>query len=270
MFIMNKTYLICEKENPSMVKIGVSYDVEKRLSSLKSQTRKDLEIVSFIDMDVEMYAHQKFAKLSVGGEWFVDDGSIRSFFEDTINIKSLSRYDMNGDGDMADIAIPSVLIVDGMVSITNIISKINKPRKRKFNLSQWLKTKRIQAKVKKLETLTGKNQILIGRGRNSSTLISKELFISLAFDIGLSVDINELGLGVSNIPKKDSATCEMIGRLYLNTSNKTDWNSEIDAVLKSLKSVPSEKLALVCSMVSELSIVMDNDEAVRLALEKNK
>lgn len=267
---MNKTYLICETENPSIVKIGASYDVEKRLSSLKSQTRKDLEIVSFIDMDIERYAHQKFANLSVGGEWFVDDGSIRSFFEDTINIKSLSSHDMNGDSNVGYTTMQSVIIVDGMVSITKIISKINKPRKRKFNLSQWLKTKRIQAKVKKLETLTGKNQIIIGRGRNSSTLISKELFISLAFDIGLSVDINELGLGVSNIPKKDSETCEMIGRLYLNTSNKTDWNSEIDAVLKNLKSVPGDKLELVCSMISELSIVMDNDEAVRLALEKNK
>lgn len=270
MFIMNKTYLICEKENPYMVKIGVSYDVEKRLSTLKSQTRKDLEIVSFIDMDIEVYAHQKFASLSIGGEWFMDDGSIRAFFENTSDIKSLSTHDMNNDGKVNDKEMSPILVVDGMISITKIISEINKPRKRKFNLSQWLKTKRIQAKVKKLETLTGKNQIIIGRGRNSSTLISKELFISLAFDIGLSVDINELGLGVSNIPKKDSATCEMIGRLYLNTSNKTDWNSEIDAVLKSLKSVPSEKLALVCSMVSELSIVMDNDEAVRLALEKNK
>lgn len=270
MFNMNKTYLICEKSNPSIVKIGVSYDVEKRLSTLKSQTRKDLEIVSFIDMDIEMYAHQKFASLSIGGEWFMDDGSIRSFFENTSHIKSLSNYDMNNDGDVDDREMSPILIVDGMISITKIISKINKPRKRKFNLSQWLKTKRVQTKIKKLESLTGKNQIVIGRGRNSSTLISKELFLSLAGDVGLSVDIDELNLSVGDTLKTDSATCEMIGRLYLNTSNKTDWNSEIDAILGLLKSVPSEKIESVRSSISQLSIIMDNDEAVRLALEKNK
>ena len=200
----------------------------------------------------------------------MDDGSIRSFFENTSHIKSLSNYDMNNDGEVDDREMSPILIVDGMISITKIISKINKPRKRKFNLSQWLKTKRVQTKIKKLESLTGKNQIVIGRGRNSSTLISKELFLSLTGDVGLSVDIDELNLSVGDTLKTDSATCEMIGRLYLNTSNKTDWNSEIDAILGLLKSVPSEKIESVRSSISQLSIIMDNDEAVRLALEKNK
>lgn len=267
---MNKTYLICEKDNPSIVKIGASWDVEKRLASLESLTRRKLEIVSIIDMDIEYYAHKKFSALSIGGEWFSDDGSIRDFFSKSSKIDDLSSHNMNDVAGVDIDILSDVVIVDGMISVGKMISSLNKKRKRKFNLSQWIKTKRVQLKIKSLSDLSKKDQISIGRGRRGSTLVSKELFIYLASDLNISVDMSKIDMDLKKLSSFSPKFYEMIGRLYFGSSNKTGWNSDIASIVEDVRSLPESKVEVACADVCSLLLVMDNDEAVRLALEKNR
>jgi hypothetical protein len=69
------TYLIYNKHN-ELYKIGRSSDVYDRLNSLRNEISSDLEIIAYLDTDVEGVLHKEYNKSRVFGEWFnlsIDD-----------------------------------------------------------------------------------------------------------------------------------------------------------------------------------------------------
>ena len=73
-----QTYFIF---NPmtSMIKIGKSVDVARRMNTLSTQSGCELELLHVIDADVESELHSKFKHIRHHGEWFYDEGQIREF-----------------------------------------------------------------------------------------------------------------------------------------------------------------------------------------------
>ena len=169
------------KSNASIVKIGKSYDVDSRKKQIERLVGEDLELVSVIDYDVESSLHDKFYSLNVEGEWFFDDGSISALFADS---EAVDRLIFNAKKAFSDSAgqiagDPSVYMdaETGMFNLTKIVSDYNL-QGRVFNLSQWLKQKRVQAIVEYNKS-AGVLCLIIGRGRGSKTLGSSEIYVEL-------------------------------------------------------------------------------------------
>lgn len=155
-----------------------------------------------------------------------------------------------------------------------------------FNLSQWLKTKTTQEFI---DTLKQKydNVIIVGRGRSSATWVHPLLFIDMALALSPTLKVEVYQWLFDNLIKyrNDSGDSykEMTGALFLNMDNKsefakyitnvatkikdhcgvTDWQTATEAQLKKRDKIHDAIVLLV-------GVVRSNDEAVRLALEKNK
>lgn len=155
-----------------------------------------------------------------------------------------------------------------------------------FNLSQWLKTKTTCEFVDTLR-LKYENVLIIGRGRNSATWVHPLLFIDMALAISPTLKVEVYQWLFDNLIKyrNDSGDSykEMTGALFLNMDNKSDfakyitkiavmirnhcgvddWQTATEAQLKQRDKIHDAIVLLV-------GVVRSNDEAVRLALEKNK
>lgn len=79
--VPSRTYIAF---NPlsGLVKIGSSYNPQKRMTELQTGAGALPELLLVIDEDVERRLHKKFKRLHVFGEWFKDDGSIKKFISD--------------------------------------------------------------------------------------------------------------------------------------------------------------------------------------------
>src|SRR3972149_5875499 len=68
----------------SLIKIGRSADVNKRLSHLQVSVGADLRIIKAVPADpwVEIAVHNKFRHLRVRGEWFKADKELLDFIAD--------------------------------------------------------------------------------------------------------------------------------------------------------------------------------------------
>jgi hypothetical protein len=63
------TYIIYNPEN-RLYKIGRSANVFDRLNSLRNEISSKLELIFFIDNDIECFLHKEYVKVRVFGEWF--------------------------------------------------------------------------------------------------------------------------------------------------------------------------------------------------------
>lgn len=69
------TYIVYNPEN-KLYKIGRSLNVFDRLNSLRNEISPKLELIFYIDNDIEGFLHKKYSKVRIFGEWFklsIDD-----------------------------------------------------------------------------------------------------------------------------------------------------------------------------------------------------
>jgi hypothetical protein len=112
-----KTYAF-KKKGASIVKIGRTKNIEKRLRTLTSMSGCELDVIFTYDGDIELYLHTKFAHLRKIGEWFDDaSGEIESFLKSESNVtvfdevKNLIQK-IDFDAEKAMVAIDSKFFKD--------------------------------------------------------------------------------------------------------------------------------------------------------------
>lgn len=155
-----------------------------------------------------------------------------------------------------------------------------------FNLSQWLKSKGTQEFIAALSEKHG-DVLKVGRGRNSATWVHPLLFIDMALAISPTLKIEVYQWLFDNLIKyrNDSGDSykEMTGALFLNMDNKSDFSRYIASVANKIKeycavddwqTATEEQLKkrdkIHDAIVLLVGVVRSNEEAVRLALEKNR
>lgn len=79
---MSDLYVITQP-SASLVKIGRSRNVERRLSSLASQSGTTMRLVRVIPAcgDLERAVHSRLSAYRQLGEWFTDEGEVRTFVD---------------------------------------------------------------------------------------------------------------------------------------------------------------------------------------------
>lgn len=155
-----------------------------------------------------------------------------------------------------------------------------------FNLSQWLKTKSTQEFIATLGEKYGE-VLKVGRGRNSATWVHPLLFIDMALAISPTLKVEVYQWLFDNLIKyrneSGDSYKEMTGALFLNMDNKAEFSKYITNVANKIKehcavddwkTATEEQLKkrdkIHDAIVLLVGVVRSNDEAVRLALEKNK
>jgi len=79
-----KTYIF-KKEGTSILKIGRTRDLEKRLRVLTTSSGCNLEVVAIFYGDIEKLLHYKFSHLRTIGEWFDDmEGEIENLLNNEL------------------------------------------------------------------------------------------------------------------------------------------------------------------------------------------
>lgn len=73
-----KTYFITDGE---YVKIGITEDIEKRLSGIQTGNPKKIKLIHYIEGNKEYEYHRKFKKYRANGEWFIFNKEIKDFIE---------------------------------------------------------------------------------------------------------------------------------------------------------------------------------------------
>lgn len=65
------------------IKIGLSARVRERMGSLRRKLGVELEVLLEVESDsyFEVFLHEKFRHLSIGGEWFKYDDDLRAYIE---------------------------------------------------------------------------------------------------------------------------------------------------------------------------------------------
>lgn len=275
---MFKTYFIAQKHNRDKIKIGKSYNPEKRLQSLQSTLGLDLVLLKVVNFDIESALHLRFKDISIGGEWFDDDGSISSLIENNdlideiINKQAILDFGLSDNFDYSD----CIKTIDGFFVATELVKKANKTRKVKFNLSQWLKTSSVLKLSERVKDKTNLDAIIVTRGNNGKVLLSPAIFSLLLSSLSIDFKINSLTsssmLGELSQSDFERNETEMIGTLFLNSKNKSLFHKELQNLMDVIKKndVSDASMPKVFKEITELCSIFSNDEAVRLALEKNK
>lgn len=154
-----------------------------------------------------------------------------------------------------------------------------------FNLSAWLKTKSTTEFINELENKYGK-AIIKGRGKGKHTWVHPLLFIDLALSINPKLKIEVYEWLFDHLIKfrneSGDSYKKMCGNLYVRHGDKKsfykfvadvavkiqrkcrvlDWNEATEEQLK-LRDKIHNDIALLSDVLN------NNDQAVRLALEKN-
>lgn len=79
-----KTYIVYNKLS-RLIKIGKAVDVKKRILDIGNMAGTVLDEIMVFNEDIERALHKKFSSIRVHGEWFSDDGQIRSFCDEMQN-----------------------------------------------------------------------------------------------------------------------------------------------------------------------------------------
>lgn len=273
---MFKTYFISELSNQSIIKIGKSYNPEKRLQSLQSSLGKKLHLLRVVNFDIESELHHTFKDISIGGEWFHDDGRISALINDDqlidsiVSKKAVSDFGLSNDFDYKD----CIKTINGFFVATELVKKANKTRKVKFNLSQWLRTSSVVNLSEKIKGRTNCDAIVVTRGNNGKVLLNPAIFSLLLSSLNIDFKIDSLmAASISNaLPPSDleSSKNMMIGSFFSNSKNKSLFHSEIHNIIKDIESkgLSESELVSVFTNAAHFCSVFNNDDAVRLALVK--
>lgn len=273
---MFKTYFISQKHDQNKIKIGKSYNPEKRLKSLESSLGVELNLLKVVNFDIESSLHYRFMELSIGGEWFEDNGDILSLIENNDLIDEIVReraildFGLSDNFDYSD----CIKMIDGFFVATEIVKKANKTRKVKFNLSQWLKTSSVISLSERIKQKTNVDAVIVTRGKGGRVLLSPAIFSLLLSS--LNIDFKISGLIASNISNElyqsddERTKSEMIGTLFLNSKNKSLFHSELKGLMKTIEdnSVSDIDMNKLFKKITGLCNIFSNDEAVRLAIIK--
>lgn len=159
-----------------------------------------------------------------------------------------------------------------------------------LDLSAWLNTKSTQEFVKELEEKFGKGNVLkLSKGGKTTahhTWFHPLLFIDMALAISPKIKIevyqwlfDEL---IKNRNDSGNSYKAMCGALYVRAVNKAFFAKEVQKIALKIKkkcnvtdweTATEEQLKLRDKLHSDIALLADvlnnNDEAVRLALEKN-
>lgn len=288
------TYLIAEVDRPNVVKIGKSHNIKKRKMTLESKLKKKLEIIDFVDSDIEYDVHFKFRNLAIGNEWFLDDGSIKSFFADKAAMQDLIRKNneaLDGDRLIAKNLDVEIMICrdTGMVNMTNIISAYNKGRSRnRFNTSQWLKMQSTKEFIAECAEKYGHSH-KITQGRDGKTFMHPALFIhcmsclDVNFKVEISTKLMEKLDRLKHISEDPQDSLKrMTGALYVRHKNKRHFHTYMQEVIEKIKQAceivdgkePTEQQVILQIKMQEsialLAEVLKNpDEAVRIGILKS-
>ena len=100
---MGFLYLIKNLDVPNRYKIGISKNVDSRLSALEATTGSKLEIINFLDCGedskrVERWLHNEYKGYLHNGEWFNFDELTLKQVINIFNSKNLSVLDDNLKG----------------------------------------------------------------------------------------------------------------------------------------------------------------------------
>ncbi len=178
-----------------------------------------------------------------------------------------------------------------MMSATDLLTIGNKWRALNdmtpFDMNAWFNNKSTKEFIAELESRFGKGEIKkSGRGRGHHTWLHPLLFIDMALAISptLKVEVYQWIMDELVKSRNDSGNSykAMCGALYVRTRSKTAFPSYIGKVALKIKkkcnvtdweTATEEQLKLRDKLHSDIALLADvlnnNDEAVRLALEKN-
>lgn len=85
---MRKEYVYLIQDG-DLVKIGRSYNPQKRLSQLRFEKAKDMKIIVKMELDsledssfLEKDLHREFSHLRVRGEWFILNDEVKQYILD--------------------------------------------------------------------------------------------------------------------------------------------------------------------------------------------
>jgi len=72
------TYLIKALCSESLIKIGKTKDIRRRISELQTSSPSELLLVALSNLDCESKLHREFGACRVRGEWFsLSDGDVK-------------------------------------------------------------------------------------------------------------------------------------------------------------------------------------------------
>lgn len=79
---VSKTYIV-RHPLTQLIKIGKSFDPDKRIRTLSTQSGAILKTLLIIDSDIECELHRKFSEFRVHGEWFDDKKGLIAEYANT-------------------------------------------------------------------------------------------------------------------------------------------------------------------------------------------
>lgn len=283
---MENTYLILD-ESRNLLKIGLSFDVDKRINQLSRNVGSKLVFISSFPYNIESELHRYFHEYRQNGEWFYYSDEIINCFKDEkfmgkiLNEKEV-KLKPSVDSLIKEINNNEIICLTSIIKIAQE-NGFNSP----FNLSQWLKQKSTIELINKCENDYGFGVSII-RGRFGSVKAHKIIAIDMIANY--SHDFKEKlypNIDIFNSVKKnttsESLLNKVVGSLFLNCKNKSKFAEELEIIMIKIKdhcgvtdwqTATEEQLKkrdkIHDAIVLLVGVVRSNDEAVRLALEKNK
>lgn len=179
-----------------------------------------------------------------------------------------------------------------MLSATDLVKVGNKWRSANglgdFNLSQWLKAKGTTEFIEELENKFGKGNVKkVGRGRSAHTWLHPLLFIDMALSISPQLKIEVYQWMFDQLIKERNNSGGsyklMCGALYARNKNHTIFHAYIQDTANKIRmacgvsnwqEANEGQLKMRDKLHNDIALLADvlnnNDEAVRIAILKNK
>lgn len=177
---MDNLYVISLKEDNSFCKIGVTSNIERRLSEISNNTGKDLVLLNSIETDdayfYEKQLHLKYDHCNTHGEWFQLDAS------DVEYLAMMSKESLLKLKTLVPIGAGFIQRRKDMYFSANEIINIHneKHENAHVQLNNYKNSNKTLEYIELLQAEGIEKPIISSRGKNGGTWMHPKLFIDFA------------------------------------------------------------------------------------------